>query len=175
MLQPWILPQRIAVLLGRPPAMSKPRRTSTAEVAHLLINACLRDALEPYFDEALERIESGVLSTPQENEYLASMLAWERAPSIPICEWFDPVLELPPPGTLGDAQLHELLWETIYKLHSKRIVLDFADHLTDRELYALICRDILPTHEKKIDLGTHFLHWDCADIGGDPAGLADFP
>ena len=46
-------------------------------------------------------------------------------------------------------------------------MLDFTDHLSDRELYCLIYRDILPSAEKKIDSLTHYLHWDCADVGGD--------
>jgi hypothetical protein len=46
--------------------------------------------------------------------------------------------------------------------------LDFTDHLSDRELYCLIFRDILPCSEKKIDSLDNYLHWDCADVGGDP-------
>ena len=49
----------------------------------------------------------------------------------------------------------------IRKLYQKRIVLDFTDHLNDRELYCLIFRDILPAREKKIDWPNNYLHWDC--------------
>ena len=49
----------------------------------------------------------------------------------------------------------------------KRVVLDFTDHLTDRELYCLIVRDILPSPEKKIDNSSSYLHWDCSDASGD--------
>ncbi len=35
-------------------------------------------------------------------------------------------------------------------------------------MYCLIYRDILPCAEKKIDSLTNYLHWDCADMGGDP-------
>jgi hypothetical protein len=52
-------------------------------------------------------------------------------------------------------------------LFEQRIVLDFTDHLSDRELYCLIYRDILPCREKKIDVPDNYLHWDCADVGGD--------
>ena len=61
-----------------------------------------------------------------------------------------------------------MLWDTIHKLYERRIVLDFTDHLSDRELYCLIYRDILPCAEKKIDSLANYLHWDCADMGGDP-------
>ena len=58
----------------------------------------------------------------------------------------------------------------IQKLACQRIMLDFTDHLTDRELYGIIFRDILPSREKKIDLAKNYLHWNCADSAavGDP-------
>ncbi|MCG8584146.1 MAG: hypothetical protein MI757_05485 [Pirellulales bacterium] len=145
------------------------------DVDHLMRNAELRNALEPYLDEAVIRIDSRHLSTPMENEFLASMLAWERAPVVPIYQWFDPPLELPHPDTLGQPEedvdgtnekLREVLWDTIEKLYEKCIVLDFTDHLTDRQLYTLIYRDILPTEVKRMDDQRRYLHWDCADVGG---------
>ena len=108
------------------------------------------------------------MPTPVENAYLASMLAWERAPVLPIAEWFDPPLRLPNPDAITEGELHTLLWDTIRRLFDKRIVLDFTDHLTDRELYQLIARDILTSQEKKIDNPNNSLHWDCADTAGDP-------
>ena len=134
----------------------------------MLRNAQLRDELEPFFDEAIVRVNVAEVPTPVENEFLASMLAWERAPVLPISEWFEPKLTLPQPDLLSDGELHDLLWQTIHKLFTKRIVLDFTDHLTDRALYCLILRDILSTSEKKIDSPHNFLHWDCSEAGGDP-------
>ncbi len=146
-------------------------------------NAELRNALEPYLDEAVIRIDSRHLPTQTENEFLASMLAWERAPVVPICQWFDPPLELPHPDSFGSAdsdgladtngdgtnlRLRETLCDTTEQLFEKKIVLDFTDHLTDRQLYTLIYRDILPTEEKKLGDDRHFLHWDCADMGDSP-------
>ena len=139
------------------------------EVEHLLRNAQLRDELEPYLDEAICRVNVQELPTPVENEFLASMLAWERAPVLSIGRWFTPELRLPHPDTLSDAQLHDQLWQTIRQLFEAKIVLDFTDHLSDRELYTVIYRDILPSPEKKIDAADNYLHWDCADMGGDPA------
>jgi hypothetical protein len=119
------------------------RRPQPEEVEHLLRNAQLRDELEPFLDESIVSINVQELPTPVENEFLASMLAWERAPVY-------------------------LLWQTIHSLFEKRIVLDFTDHLSDRELYTLIFRDILPSSEKKIDSPENYLHWDCANMGDDP-------
>jgi len=153
--------------------MPKLQPPAPDEVDHLLRNAELRDELEPYLDEAIGRVNVKVFSTPKENEFLASMLAWERAPVLPIAEWYSPPLVPPHPeefaaDAAGDADLHRVLWDIIYKLFEKRIVLDFTDHLSDRELFCLIYRDILPSQEKKIDAAISFLHWDCADASGNP-------
>ena len=90
------------------------------EVDHLLRNAQLRDELEPFLDDSISQLNVGELPTRVENEYLASMLAWERAPVLPIGEWFEPKLELPRPETLTDEQLHDILWDTIQRLYDKR-------------------------------------------------------
>jgi hypothetical protein len=149
--------------------MSTNHKPHPEEVEHLLRNAELRDELEPYFDESIRSVNVEELPTPMENEFLASMLAWERAPILPIAKWFEPELSLPHPESLESGELHDLLWDTIRKLYARRIVLDFTDHLSDRELYRLIYRDILPSAEKKIDSLSNYLHWDCAGMGGDPS------
>ncbi|NQT37990.1 MAG: hypothetical protein HQ581_10900 [Planctomycetes bacterium] len=138
------------------------------EVDQLLLNAQLRDDLEPYVDESLSRIDFRNVPTQVENEYLASMLAWEEAPVLPIYKWFTPELIAPRPESLGNEELAEILWDVIDKLFKKRILLDFTDHLSDRELYSIIYRDILPSREKKLTSTNHFLHWDCANISDDP-------
>src|SRR6266446_4545019 len=101
--------------------MSTARRPQPEEVEQLLRNAQLRDELEPYFDESIGQLNGAALPTPIENEFLASMLAWERAPALPISQWFEPELKLPPPDELSDETLHEVLWETIHRLFAKRI------------------------------------------------------
>lgn len=140
-----------------------PHFNSDEEVDQLLLNARLRDELEPYRDEAVELVNVSQMSTPMENEFLQSMLAWERAPTISISQWFEPELKLPRPESLNDCDLHKVLWDTIHKLYSQRIALELTDHLSDRQLYCLIFRDILPSLEKKIDRPRNFLHWHCID------------
>jgi hypothetical protein len=149
-------------------SMSSSEYSPTDDVEHLLRNAQLRDALEPLFDESIGCVNAEVMSTTSENEFLESMLEWERAPIKPICEWFEPKLELPNPDQLDDEIVHNLLHSTIHQLFQKRIVLDFTEHLTDRQLYCLIYRDILPSYEKQIERRKNFLHWDCANMGDDP-------
>ncbi len=137
------------------------------EVELLLENARLRDALEPYVDESLHLLQLRRLSTLEENEFLAAMLAWERAPVVPISQWFEPELVLPRPDTLNDQQLHQVLWETLNRLYEKRVVIEFTDHLSDRQLLAIIYRDILPSPEKRLESPKNYLHWHCLDPDED--------
>jgi hypothetical protein len=132
------------------------------EVDLMLTNARLRDELEPYRDESIDPSVSR-MSLQDENDYLASILAWEKAPALPIASWFDPVLELPSPDLLSDEQLSQWLQTTIESLHSVRVILRYTDHLSDRELYKIIYRDILPCCEKKVELPGKFLEWRCIE------------
>ena len=138
------------------------------DVEHLLLNAQLRDAIEPLYDESIGRVNAEVMSTSSENDFLQSMLDWERAPILPICEWFLPALHLPTPDLLDEESLRKVLRQTIQRFFEKHIVLDFTDHLSDRQLYCLIFRDILSAQEKFIERRSNYLHWDCANVDGDP-------
>lgn len=143
--------------------MSDAGRPMLDDVEQLLLNAQLRDELEPYVDDSLSGLAQRRMPLTVENEYLASMLAWERAPAMPISKWFEPELSLPNPDQVQGEQLSTLLWDVIYKLYEQRIVLECTDHLDDSQLYSIIYRDILPAWEKKVDLPRNFLHWRCLD------------
>jgi hypothetical protein len=142
---------------------SETSRSAVDEVDLMLANARLRDELEPYRDESIDDPSVTRMSLKTENEYLASMLAWERAPALPIASWFMPLLELPSPDSLDDAKLSSLLLETIDRLYSERVVLRYTDHLSDRELYTIIYRGILPCCEKKLELPGKYLEWRCIE------------
>ncbi|MCP4083364.1 MAG: hypothetical protein GY819_15770 [Planctomycetaceae bacterium] len=133
------------------------------EVDQLLLNARLRDEIEPFVDESLNLLNSRRLSLELENEFLASMLAWEKAPVLPIGQWFEPELKLPAPDSQTDEQLHQQLHQVIGRLYEKHIVLEYTDHLSDRQLMCLIIRDILPAQEKRICDPSSVLHWQCID------------
>jgi hypothetical protein len=148
--------------------MFLPESSKSDDVEHLLRNAQLRDELEPLLDESIDRVNPTAMSTRSENEFLESMLEWERAPILPISHWFHPPLVLPHPDRLNQHQLALVLRATIIKLFEKHIVLDFTDHLSDYQLYAIIFRDILPSHEKQLERRTTYLHWDCANIEENP-------
>ena len=148
-------------------AMATEPNYKSIEVDQLLLNAQLKTELEPYLDESVSLVDTNQLTTQSENEFLASMLAWEKAPVLPICKWFEPELVLPSPDMMSDDELSDILFDTIDQLYGKQIVLDFTNHLSDRELYCLIIRDILPSAEKKIDLPKNYLHWHCLDSADD--------
>jgi len=148
--------------------MHQSRRPHPDEVEQLLRNAELRNELERYFDESISRVNIRHFSLAAENEFLACMLAWEQAPVLPIYRWFEPELRPPRPESLNDEDLKCILWDVIRKLARRRIVLDFTDHLSDRQLYCLIYRDILPAREKKMDRPGNYLHWDCTGPNPDP-------
>ena len=148
--------------------MVKASNPEPDEVEQLMLNAQLRDDLEPFVDESLDLVRMRQMPTASENEFLASMLAWERAPVLPISQWFAPKLLLPSLETLDENSVHQRLWDVIHRLHDHRIVLDFTEHLSDRQLYCLIYRDILPSPEKKIDRPRNYLHWDCLDAANNP-------
>lgn len=136
---------------------------ATEEVELLLQNARLRDELEPYIDESVSLVHFRQMNLREENSFLESMLAWERAPALPISCWSLPELALPRPSTLDDDVLRTLLYDAIDRLYSVRVVLEMTDHLSDRELFTLIYRDILPACEKKVDLPGNYLCWRCLD------------
>jgi len=50
-----------------------------------------------------------------------------------------PPLEFPEPGGLADDELNDLLWRKIAELAERRIFLEQTDHLSDRELYSVLC------------------------------------
>ena len=89
------------------------------EVDLMLDNARLRDELEPYRDESIDDSSVKRMPLQTENEYLASMLAWERAPALPISCWFSPPMQLPAPDSINDAELNGLLLETVQRLYDK--------------------------------------------------------
>jgi hypothetical protein len=70
---------------------------------------------------------------------------------------------LPPHDTLSNEELHDRLNQTLQRLYDRNILLDFSDHLSDRQLYCLIARDILPECEKAVSIPNTFLHWQCID------------
>ncbi len=138
-----------------------------SDIDLILDNARLRDELEPFLDESLYCVDTDKMTVVKENEYLSSILAWEKAPVLPISQWFEPELQAPHHPFLNDAELHQQLHQLIGRLYEKNIILFHTDHLSDRQLYCLIVRDILSAQEKKVILPGKYLRWQCLDIVED--------
>ncbi|GHT12409.1 hypothetical protein FACS1894170_07190 [Planctomycetales bacterium] len=130
-------------------------------IEDLIRNAALRSELEPYMDESIFRVHFHHRSVRFENDFLAGMLDWELSPTEPVARWFEPELQIAPPETLSDDQLTAALEYVVQKLFDKKFVLDFTNHLSDRELYTLIYRDILPLRVKRLQHQRCYIHWDC--------------
>jgi hypothetical protein len=138
------------------------------EVEQLLHNARLRDELEPFFDESIALVDVTEMSTSEENHFLESMLSWEYAPVLPISQWFEPELNLPQPETLSNRDLSNMLWDTLQRLAEQNIYLQYTDHLSDRQLFCVLLRDILTATEKKLDITTNPIVWRLVDNESDP-------
>lgn len=134
-----------------------------SEIELLLKNALLRDEIEPFLDESLYVVDLDGMSTDNENDYLASMLAWERAPVLPISHWFEPELVMPRYNLLSENELKQQLYQVIGRLFEKNITLELTGHLSDRQLYCLIARDILPVEEKRLNSSRACVRWQCID------------
>jgi len=68
---------------------------------------------------------------------------------------------------LDDSELNTELHNVIQRLFEKNIWLIHTAHLSDRQLYCLIGRDILPAEEKKVLLNGKLLKWQCLDMQAD--------
>ncbi|MDO4569791.1 MAG: hypothetical protein Q4D38_05360 [Planctomycetia bacterium] len=145
--------------------MVQVKKFPSDDVEAMIRNAELRCELEPYYDDSITQLEERKLPLEEENNYLEMMLAWETAPVLPIAEWFNPPLRPRNPAQLSKVELAEELQRLLCLLYEKKIVLDFTNHLSDEELYLLICLDILPSREKMLLVRDGYLHWDCANVG----------
>ena len=55
-----------------------------SDIDLLMQNARLRDEMEPFLDESVYLVDLDKMSVRHENEFLTSLLAWEKAPVLPI-------------------------------------------------------------------------------------------
>jgi hypothetical protein len=89
--------------------------------------------------------ESDRLMPHVREQFWRDVIAFETAGSTNLTRELCAIgVELPEPDGLDDVALHRALWIVIEGLAKLRVFLDSTDHLSDRELYAHLVRELLP-------------------------------
>lgn len=97
--------------------------------------------------------KSDDLSPEIEEDFLQGIIAYESAPWTTHYQQLEEAgVELPDPQTMDDEKLTAKLWETIEALARMRVFVDSTNHLSDRELYALLWSDVLHEETKAMAL-----------------------
>jgi hypothetical protein len=102
-------------------------------------------------------------------QFWMSVAAYEQAPSTTHFQLLEESgLELPAPELMDDERLATKLWEVIEGLARLRVFLSQTDHLSDRELYESLWRDVLREAIKDLPLvAASAWHIDLAGSGSD--------
>ena len=88
--------------------------------------------------------ESDGHSSQEREQFWRQVVAFETAPTTTHFQQLtDAGLELPEPNVLDDKTLPLTLWTLIAALARMRVFISQTDHLSDRELYTFLWRDIL--------------------------------
>lgn len=97
--------------------------------------------------------ESENLGPGLQEQFWQQVVEFETAGTTDLVKELKAVgVDLPDPDSLNDEALHSALWATIEALGRMRVYLDQTDHLSDRELYTLLWRDLLPEEMAALDV-----------------------
>jgi hypothetical protein len=88
--------------------------------------------------------ESDMLAPDEREQFWRRVVEYEAAPETTnYQQLLEAGLDLPEPEALDDEQLSSKLWEVMDALERIRVFISQTNHLSDRELYALLWRDVL--------------------------------
>ena len=95
---------------------------------------------------------AGASADDDYREFVRKMEVFENGPTTTnFAQLIEHGIQLPDPDSISDADITAKLWEVIAGLSKLRVYLDQTDHLNDRELYAMLWRDVLRTEVPAID------------------------
>jgi hypothetical protein len=108
----------------------------------------LIDGLKQQVDEIsngkMAAWESDAFSPEAREQYWLRVLDWETAPTTTnVQQLADRGVTVKPPDAVSDEELTSRLWELIDALAQIRVFLTDTDHLSDRELYVKLWRDVI--------------------------------
>ena len=97
--------------------------------------------------------ESAGLTPEVQEQFWWNVVAFETAGRTDLIKELQAIgVELPEPDVLDDVALHKSLWRLIEGLARLRVFLEQTDHLSDRELYTQLLRELLPEEMPALDV-----------------------
>jgi hypothetical protein len=97
--------------------------------------------------------ESAGLTPEVQEQFWWNVVAFETAGRTDLIKELQAIgVELPEPDVLDDVALHKSLWRLIEGLARLRVFLEQTDHLSDRELYTQLLRELLREEMPALDV-----------------------
>lgn len=97
--------------------------------------------------------ESDGLTPDVQEQFWRNVVDFETVATTALAKELNAIgVELPDPDDLDDVALHKALWRVIEGLAGLRVFLDQTDHLSDRELYTQLLRELLPVAMPALDV-----------------------
>ena len=113
--------------------------------------------------------ESDGLTPDVKERFWQNVVDFETAATTDLVKELSAIgVALPEPDDLNDVALHETLWRIVAGLARLRVFLHHTDHLSDRELYTRLVRELLPQEMPAIDESSA---WHIDVLGYDEPAL----